>query len=131
MVTTGIQKNLEFFRNITGLRGAKKTKTSGCFDITDPRFNLVAYTQPEYLIQFARNKSNQTDGFFQRFLISVPDEVFIKRAEQKEALEKLNNVIDMKCILKSIYDVCSAKPMGLKLTAGAEKLYDQYHMIVL
>ena len=43
----------------------------------DPRFNFVSFTQPFYAMNFA--KTNVHDGFFQRFMISIPEEVYITR----------------------------------------------------
>lgn len=48
----------------------KSTKSSGTVNIEDPRFNLISYTQPKYACGFSRN--NVSDGFFQRFLITLP-----------------------------------------------------------
>ena len=48
----------------------KTTQGSGLKSIEDPRFNLISYTQPTYACNFSRN--NTTDGFFQRFLLTLP-----------------------------------------------------------
>ena len=61
----------------SGASWSKKTKTSGNIEVIDPRLNMFAFTQPYYAAQFARN--NLSDGFYQRFLISVPREVYVKR----------------------------------------------------
>lgn len=59
---------------------SKKTKSAGNMLVKDPgRLNMISYTQPFYATNFARN--NLQDGFFQRFLITVPCEVFIKMKE--------------------------------------------------
>ena len=48
----------------------KSTKGAGTKSIDDPRFNMISYTQPQYACNFSR--SNVADGFFQRFLITLP-----------------------------------------------------------
>ena len=44
---------------------SKRTKTCGSFSIEDPRFQMIGFTQPDYLFEFARNPANLRDGFFQ------------------------------------------------------------------
>ena len=110
-----------------GSRWSKKTKTSGCYNIEDPRFAIMGFTQPDYLIEFSRHPPNVRDGFFQRFFVSVPDEVYVTRKQSKEALKsKSSNAIDMVTILKSIYNRCKT-PFLLSLSDEADEVYTVFH----
>ena len=62
---------------------------------------MFAFMQPYYVAQFARN--NLSDGFYQQFLISVPREVYVKRKEKREMLQKVQALVDMKAVLESIW----------------------------
>ena len=55
---------------------SKHTKTVNNLIVTDPRFNIIAYTQPTTAANFAK-KQHTDDGFFQRFLVTLPREVFV------------------------------------------------------
>ena len=108
------------------------TKNSGCYTLEDPRFNLIAFTQPYYAANFAKNYN--TDGFFQRFLISVPEEKFVTRKEKKDMMktQSLDNVcVDMRCVLESIFINGSKRNMSMVLCSDAEELYEQYHDCVV
>jgi hypothetical protein len=71
--TTGSSEKGRYLSLYSAVDWSKKTKTSGNLMIKDPRLNLISYTQPFYGANFARN--NLQDGFFQRFLITIPSEV--------------------------------------------------------
>ena len=108
-----------------GSSWSKKTKTSGSFHLSSTRFNLVAFTQPNYLINFSRDKLNQCDGFFQRFLIGCPQEVYIKMEEQQESLKRTNDNVNMGSVLKDIFDHCK-EPCEIHLSKEAAELYKEY-----
>ena len=108
-----------------GSSWSKKTKTSGSFHLSSTRFNLVAFTQPNYLINFSRDKLNQCDGFFQRFLIGCPQEVYIKMEEQQESLKRTNDNVNMGSVLKDIFDYCK-EPCEIKLSKEAAEIYKDY-----
>ena len=57
-----------FLSLYSGKGWSKRTKTNGNYDLEQPRFNMISFTQPHYAAQFA--KGNVQDGFFQRFLLS-------------------------------------------------------------
>ena len=87
-----------------GSSWSKKTKTSGSFNFSSTHFNLLSTTQPDFLVQFARNKLHQSDGFFPRFLLACPSEVYIKKHQQREALAQLaSSDFDMERLLQNIF----------------------------
>ena len=69
------KKNTEKSRILTlynATNWSKRTKTCGSYNIEDPRFNIIGFTQPDYLFDVARNPANLRDGFFQvKFLITA------------------------------------------------------------
>ena len=80
---------------------SKTTKTSGSFKMQSTRFNILSFTQPDYLINFVRNRCNQSDGFFQRFLKAGPREVYTKCNEIRQAVSQTKSVINIESILKN------------------------------
>ena len=103
----------------------KWTKTDGIVTIEDPRFTLFGFSQVENVIEFGRK--NVTDGLFQRFICAVPQEVFIYRKEQKEALNNTNKVVDMEKLLTILYNTCKDKNIVLKLDDKADEEYDHFY----
>ena len=80
------------------------TKNNGSICIEDPRFSLISFTQPFYMINFA--KTCTMDGFFQRFMTSIPKEKFVKRSEKKLKLKECANMelLDMNKVLSMMYE---------------------------
>jgi len=76
----------------------------------DPRYNMFAFTQPYYAVQFAQN--NTSDGFYQRFLLSVPQEVYVKINDKKQLKEQQEQLVDVG---------------KLVLTTEAMQVYEKYH----
>ena len=124
--STGNGEKSRILTLYNGSNWSKKTKTSGCFNIEDPRFNLVGFTQPHFLMQFAQNHQNLNDGFFQRFLVSVLAEVYVKRSESKKALETKDDIMEMKAVFKSIFENCR-EDICIALSKEAEEAYNNYH----
>ena len=108
-------------------RWAKQTKSNGECTMDDPRFNFVSFTQPRYAVNFAQN--NVSDGFFQRFLISIPQEKFIKRKEKKDMKQSFSfkNRLDMQKILNRLFKLSGERQIVMVLDAEAESLYDNHH----
>ena len=107
------------------LAWGKWTKTDGLKTIEDPRFTLFGFSQIENVIEFA--KKNLTDGFFQRFICAIPEEVFVYRKEQKEAIQNLDDVIDLEAVMKIVYDTCKDRDLVIKLSKEADDLYDHHY----
>ena len=103
----------------------KWTKTEGTVNIEDPRFNLIAFSQIENIIEFGRK--NLTDGLFQRFLCACPEEIFIYREEQKQALVEIRSTIDMEAVLKILYTSCKDKDFVITLSDKADELYTKVY----
>ena len=59
--------------------------------------------QPFYATNFAQ--TNEHDGFFQRFMISIPEEVYITRKQKKETKNQnsVKNGLDMQKVLARIF----------------------------
>lgn len=76
----------------------------------DPRYNMFAFTQPYYAVQFAQN--NTSYGFYQRFLLSVPQEVYVKINDKKQLKEQQEQLVDVG---------------KLVLTTEAMQVYEKYH----
>ena len=106
---------------------SRTTKTNGVMSIQDPRFNLISFTQPLYMATFAKNSTS--DGFFQRFLTSVPKEMFIKRREKKAMLTENEdkNKLDMENVLRNMYKDGRKNKINLILSSDAEEYYDAHH----
>ena len=106
---------------------AKKTKSNGSYQMDDPRFNFVSFTQPFYATNFA--KTNVHDGFFQRFMISIPEEVYITRKQKKEMKNQnsVKNDLDMQKVLARIFNRGIKNNITMILSNEAEELYDEYH----
>ena len=103
----------------------KWTKTDGTITIDDPRFNLIAFSQIENIIEFGRKNLN--DGFFQRFLCACPEEIFVYREEQKKALINVKNTINMEEILKIVYNSCKERNFSITLSDAADDLYTKVY----
>ena len=92
--TTGGIERSRILNLYQALPWGKWTKTDGTITIEDPRFNLIAFSQIENIIEFG--KKNLTDGFFQSFLCACPEEIFVYREEQKKAVLDIQNTIKFK-----------------------------------
>ena len=123
--SSGSSEKARYLSLYSGTTWSMKMKTSGCVEMQDPRFNMIAFTQPYYATQFPRN--NQMDGFFQRFLISVPKETYIKIKEKRELIEKQEDLVDMHGIMECIYHRCVNQPLTLSLDDEAMDLYESFH----
>ena len=123
--TTGTSEKGRFLSLYSAVDWSKKTKSCGNMSVKDPRLNLISYTQPFYAVNFARN--NLQDGFFQRFLITVPAESFVKFEMKEEAMVQSKNVISFSTILQKIYVSCTGKGMELQLNKEAMHLYQNLH----
>ena len=103
----------------------KSTKSSGTVKIEDPRFNLISFTQPYFALNFSRNST--CDGFYQRFLLTIPQEVFVT-FDQKEA--KINEItqteFQMSTIFKNIAQECKGG-LTLHLDDDALTAFKCYH----
>eukprot|EP00111_Clytia_hemisphaerica_P007161 TCONS_00020809-protein len=115
--SSGSSEKSRYLSLYSGTSWSKNTKTKGKSDVIDPRLSLIAYTQPYYATQFARN--NFYDGFFQRFLLSMPDEVFISMKDKKLCMAEKQNLIDMKNVLSTIYTECRKEPKDMQLNNEA------------
>ena len=108
---------------------SRTTKTNGTISMADPRFNLISFNQPFYLVNFAR--SSTMDGFFQRFMTSVPKEMMVKRSEKKAMKKEYEDksMLDMKNLLELLYKDGSKKQIKMVIMVGseAERLYDAHH----
>ena len=122
---SGSSEKARYLSLYSGSSWSKRTKTSGCLEMNDPRFHMFAFTQPYYAAQFARN--NLHDGFYQRFLLSLPREVYVKIDQKKDLLAKNETLLDMKITLEQIYTRCSQGNVRLTLTEDAKKLYEEHH----
>eukprot|EP00111_Clytia_hemisphaerica_P013630 TCONS_00040078-protein len=105
---------------------SKKTKTNGTMTLKDPRHSIISYKQPFYAINFARN--NLQDGFFQRFLITVPQEVFVMLKEKENAVKADGaSSIILSDILRNIYNICCEEVINMTLSEAAKELYTKLH----
>ena len=121
--SSGSSEKARYLSLYSGTKWSKKTKTSGCVEVDDPRFNMIAFTQPFYATQFAR--TNQVDGFFQRFLLSIPKERYVKIKEKRDEINKEEELIDMKLVMNNIYNRCVNQPLVLTLNHDAVELYEK------
>ena len=94
-------------------------------EILNPRLNMCAFTQPFYAAHFAQN--NMSDGFFQRFLLSVPKEVCVKMEQKRNMMKQKKDLVNMATMLNNIYQKCSGNDIRLVLSPEALKKYEYYH----
>ena len=108
---------------------SKSTKGPGKAgaNLIDPRFQLISYTQPFYACNFGRQ--NTSDGFFQRFLTTLPKEVFVELEEKEEKiLSDSQNLIVLADVFSRIYSQCKkAHSISLVLDSEAYDSYKDYH----
>ena len=86
---------------------------------------MCAFTQPFYATHFSQN--NMSDGFFQRFLLSVPEEVCVQMEQKRNMVKQKDNLIDMATMLNNIYQKCCENDTRLVLSPEAFKKYEDYH----
>ena len=123
--STGTSEKGRYLSLYSAVDWSKKTKSSGNMYVKDPRLNIISYTQPFYAVNFARN--NVQDGFFQRFMLTVPAEAFIKSDIKENAMKKSKDVISLSSIFQKIYKNCSGDGVEIKLNEEADKLYRNLH----
>ena len=100
--STGSSEKGRYLSLYSAVDWSKKTKTAGNLFVKDPRLNIISYTQPFYAANFAMN--NLQDGFFQRFLITIPGEVYVKMEEKENAVKNFNEIVELDKMLQNIYD---------------------------
>ena len=78
-------------------------------------------------MHFARNSVH--DGFFQRFLITVPQEVFVKMDDKEEMMKGKydTKLIDLNTFLEVIYKYCSDHEVKIHLSEEAIAKYKSFH----
>ena len=110
MLFLGVNGSFERSRYLSlyNSKSWKKVIKSGEVSLQRPRFELLAYTQPMNLMKFAR--TNNHDGFFQRFIATCPKEVYILYEEKEKEftnsgmLETLSLLYDLSyLIMHSIF----------------------------
>ena len=121
----GMCERSRFLTLFNGGKWQKTTKTSGDCCINNPRYSMFAFTQPYYVNKFA--ESNCENGFFPRFLLSIPPEKGVFIHEKKELLKASNSIIELRPLLASIYKRCSENAKKLIIAHDATHIYDQYH----
>ena len=104
---------------------SKVTKTYGHVIVEDPRFTILGFTQNENVVKFGQDYT--TDGFFQRYLVVMPKEVYIYRQEIKEAINSAKSVIDLQSVLGVLHENCTETDITVNLSEPAEYLYDEYY----
>jgi len=117
--SSGSSEMSRYLSLYSGSSWSKNTKLKGKTDIIDPHFSMIGYTQPYYAMRFARN--NFYDRFFQRFLLSVPDEVFVTMKDKKLCIEQKSNIIEMDAVIGKIYNHCHVQPRAMELDGDAIK----------
>lgn len=96
----------------------KRTRPIQSIHMQDPQFNLIAFTQPCYMVNFHKNSTN--GSFFKRFLTSVLKEQFI------------NNELDIEKMLHKLYQDRHRKKIRLVVPSlsDAKKLYSAHIMMM-
>ena len=124
--TSGSSEKGRFLSLFNASKWSKSTKSCGSMILIDPRFNLISYTQPYYACNFARN--NTSDGFFQRFLMTLPKEEFVEVEDKEKKIEnEADGLIDFSNIFGKIYQYCTEGQRYLSLNDDAYNLYKLYH----
>jgi hypothetical protein len=124
---TGHSERARYLSLHSGSSWEKQTKGGGCVSVLYPRFNFVSFIQNFPLIN-SMAKQNHYEGFFPRFMIATPREVFTTFGEKIESSENPDQV-NMAEVLQKIYNRFHATTQHhhIKLTAKAIEFLGRYH----
>ena len=103
----------------------KKDKNGGLESVKNPRFQFVGFNQNFFLINLVKNM-NHFDGFLPRFLVATPDEVYTNLEEKINAANE-SDEIDMKTILKNIFEHFFRDGLSFQLSERGMKVFAEYH----
>ena len=127
LVDNGSKNSSERARFLTlhgGSSWTKSTKTHGDRCLRETRLNVCAFTQPSNLCSFARNRNNQLDGLFSRFLVSVPKDVFYLSQEIEKAALKIPTLINTEQLLRLIFEKCH-NGVTIEMSKKATPLHEE------
>ena len=108
-----------------GSRWSKKTKNCGLEEICQPRFQFAGFNQNYFLMNMILN-TNQYDGFLLRFLVSTPEEVYVKLQDKIIAAETLDG-LEMSKLFALVFQTFFKDGCILKLSEEAMVLFASYH----
>ena len=86
----------------SGSSWVKRTKCGGNVGVMNPRFNFCSFIQ-NFPLANSMSHSNHYEGFYPRFLIAAPKEVFVKFAD-KLACAQVREAADMNQVMQNIYN---------------------------
>ena len=110
----------------SGSSWAKRIKGGGSMSVKNPRFNFMSFIQ-NYPLANTISRQNHYEGFYPRFLIATPKEVFTKFGDKFRHSEQEDNV-DMQQIVQMIYDKHHEKKRNsIKITPAAIDILADYH----
>ena len=99
----------------------KTTQSKGNRAINETKVQICAFTQPENMATFGRNKLNQVDGLFSRFLVSVPKDVFLMRKDISEAVTTMPSISKPYRSGKRSLDVDALPHMNSQIYSSEER----------
>lgn len=130
--SNGSYERARFLTLFNAGKWQKNTKTSGDCRIRNPRFNMLAFTQPKYATKFS--EENKDNGLFARFLLAIPPERPVFVGEKKRLLFSMPKVPNISQMISSIYERCTygdknchGIQLVLSLTDGSAGIYDTHH----
>ena len=106
-------------------RWSKKTKNCGLEEICQSRFQFAGFNQNYFLINMILN-TNQYDGFLPRFLVSTPEEVYVKLQDKIIAAETLDG-LEMSKLFALVFQTFFKDGCIFKLSEEAMVLFASYH----
>ena len=122
--STGNSDRARYLSLHSGSSWSKRIK-GGNLELKNPRFNFCSFIQNYPLAQSMTN-ANHYEGFYPRFLIATPAEVFTKFAEKVHNSE-IQQEIDMNKVIQRIYDDYHPGINYINLSKEATELLADYH----
>ena len=109
----------------SGCSWRKNTKQAGLIEIENPRFQFTGFNQNFFLINLLK-KGSHYDGFFPRFLMATPKEVFVNLMDKINAGEEEDS-IDMENLMLKIFNEFFHNGCEFNLSDEALALLATYH----
>lgn len=110
----------------SGSSWSKRTKLDGLEEITEPRYQMTSFYQNYFMISHIANDVHY-DGFFSRFLIASPSEVYVT-LQKKIGAALADDPIPMEDVF-SVMNSCFGDGFQFRLDEEALNLFSQYHDI--
>ena len=122
--TNGHAERSRYLSLWSGTSWSKRTKNDGLESVQNPRYHLTSFLQNYYLINHMCNDVHY-DGFFSRFLVACPAEVYVTLNEKVGAAiaDDPINVVQVVSVINQIFQ----DGFDFLLDEPAMELFANYH----